>query len=72
MISIKPASKVATIKPLRPLVATIPATMVANAAVGPEMFTRLPPKSEMKKPAKMAVYKPCSGLTPDAIASAID
>ena len=32
-----------------------PATIVANAAVGPEIFTRLPPKKEMTKPATMAV-----------------
>ena len=30
------------------------------------------PKVAITKPATMAVYKPCSGETPDAIASAIE
>ena len=30
-------------------------TMAANAAVGPEILTLLPPKSEMVKPATIAV-----------------
>ena len=63
---------VASERPDMPYVATIPATMVANAAVGPEMFTRLPPMAAMINPATMAVYRPCSGPTPDAIASAMD
>ena len=55
-----------------PSVATMPATMVANAAVGPEICTREPPRNAIRKPATIAVYKPCSGPTPDAIASAIE
>ena len=50
-----PAIRVAITRPLIPKFATIPATMVANAAVGPEMLTLLPPKSEIVKPAKIAV-----------------
>ena len=50
-----PAMMVAAIRPSMPSVATIPATMVANAAVGPEICTRLPPSSAMRKPATIAV-----------------
>ena len=50
----------------------MPATIVANAAVGPVMFTLLPPKNEVTKPAIIAVKSPVSGLAPEAIASAID
>ena len=52
--------------------ATIPATMVANAAVGPAICTQLPPRAEITKPATMAVKIPASGPTPEASASAID
>ena len=67
-----PARTVASISPSIPFWATMPATMVANAAVGPAICTRLPPKKEIRKPAVIAVYIPCSGPTPDASASAID
>ena len=50
-----PAMMVAATKPSMPSVATMPATMAANAAVGPEICTRLPPNSAMMKPATMAV-----------------
>ena len=50
-----PAMTVATIRPLRPALATMPATMVAKAAVGPAIWTLLPPKAEIRKPAMMAV-----------------
>ena len=43
-----------------------------KAPVGPPIWTLLPLKTDMRKPAIMAVYKPCSGVTPDAIAKAID
>ena len=45
---------------------------MANAAVGPDILTLLPPKSAITNPATIAVYSPFSGATPDAIASAID
>ena len=54
-IRIIPAMTVAIIKPSKPFVAMTPATIVANAAVGPEIFTRLPPRSDIVKPATMAV-----------------
>ena len=50
----------------------MPATMVAKAAVGPEIWTVLPPKAEIRKPAMMAVYRPSSGPTPEARARAMD
>ena len=72
MMSRMPARMVATARPSMPLRATMPATMVAKAAVGPAICTLLPPTAEIKNPATMAVYRPCSGDTPEARASAID
>ena len=54
-IKIIPAKTVAVISPPIPLVATIPATTVANAAVGPAICIRLPPSKETVNPAKIAV-----------------
>ena len=65
----------AVLKEYRPsmtLRAATPATMVAKAAVGPAICTVLPPKAEMTNPAAMAVYRPCSGDTPEARASAME
>lgn len=62
----------ATISPSIPSWATIPATIVANAAVGPAICTLLPPNAEMTKPATIAVKIPASGPTPEASANAID
>ncbi|MNN36072.1 hypothetical protein D3C81_1499480 [compost metagenome] len=42
-----------------------------NAPVGPAICRRLPPNIDTASPATMAVYSPCSGLAPDAIANAI-
>src|SRR4029077_4198906 len=39
--------------------------------VGPPICTREPPRSDMRKPATIAVYRPFSGVAPDAMASAI-
>ena len=50
-----PARIVARIRPSIPFCATIPATIVANAAVGPAICTRLPPKNEIRNPAMIAV-----------------
>ena len=72
MMSRMPARMVATARPSMPLRATIPATMVAKAAVGPAICTLLPPRAEIKNPATMAVYSPCSGDTPEARARAMD
>ena len=58
--------------PSNPSFATIPATIVANAAVGPAIWTLLPPSAEMTNPATIAVKIPASGPTPDASASAMD
>ena len=67
-----PAKMVATARPSIPFRATIPATMAAKAAVGPAICTLLPPRADTRKPATMAVYRPCSGDTPEARASAMD
>ena len=58
--------------PSIPSLATMPATIVANAAVGPAICTLLPPSAEITNPATIAVKIPASGPTPDASASAID
>ena len=50
----------------------IPATIVANAAVGPVILTLLPPKRAATNPAIIAVKSPVSGVAPDAMASAIE
>ena len=71
-IRMMPARMVAVARPSMPLSATMPATMVAKAAVGPAIWTLLPPRAEIRKPATMAVYNPCSGDTPEARARAMD
>ena len=50
-----PAVLLAVARPLIPFLATIPATIVANAAVGPAICTVLPPRAEITKPAIIAV-----------------
>ena len=50
-----PAIMVAAARPSSPFFKTIPATIEANAAVGPAICTLLPPKKEITKPATMAV-----------------
>ena len=54
-IRIIPAIREAIISPDIPLVATIPATTVAKAAVGPAICTVLPPRSATIKIALIAV-----------------
>ena len=71
-MSIIPAIIVAKKSPSKPCFNIMPATIVANAAVGPVMFTLLPPKSEVIKPAIIAVKSPLSGVAPEAIASAME
>jgi hypothetical protein len=44
--------------------------MTMNAPVGPPIWKRLPENAEMRNPATTAVYNPCSGRTPEAIANA--
>ena len=45
--------------------------MTTKAPVGPPIWTRLPPSSEIRNPATTAVTRPFSGDTPEAIAKAI-
>jgi hypothetical protein len=51
----QPASSVATARPAYPNSATTPATTTTKAPVGPPIWTRLPPKVEISRPATMAV-----------------
>ena len=55
IMSIIPAIIVAIVSPSIPFSAAIPATIVANAAVGPAICTRLPPRNETTNPAAIAV-----------------
>ena len=42
-----------------------------SASAGPPICTCGPPGTEISSPAMIAVDRPCSGLTPEAIADAI-
>ena len=54
-INITPAIRVATVNPAIPCSAIIPYIITTKAAVGPPIWTLLPPKNEIKKPAIIAV-----------------
>ena len=71
-MSRSPAMTVAMRRPSIPYFATIPAIMMTNAPVGPPICTREPPSAEMMNPATIAVMRPRSGVTPLAIAKAMD
>ena len=43
-----------------------------KAPAGPPIWKRLPPSSETMKPPTIAVYSPRSGVTPEAMAMAIE
>ena len=62
---------VAINKPVIPCCWIIPYIMTINAPVGPPICTLLPPKTEMRKPAMIAVTKPSVGPTPEEIPKAI-
>ncbi len=68
---ISPAISVATCSPAIPCWAVITASTATKAPVGPEICSRVPPKSDVHRPATIAVYRPCSGRAPEAIAKAI-
>ncbi len=68
---IAPAMIVATCSPAIPYLAVTPDRTAMNAPVGPAICTRVPPSSDTQRPATIAVYRPCSGRAPDAIANAI-
>ena len=50
-----PAMIVAMMSPCVPSFITIPATIVAKAAVGPAIWTLLPPRNDTMNPATIAV-----------------
>ncbi len=68
---ITPAISVAICRPAMPYCAVIPASTAMNAPVGPEICTRVPPSRVVARPATIAVYRPCAGVAPEAIANAI-
>jgi hypothetical protein len=45
--------------------------MTMKAPAGPPICTLEPPSAEIRKPATIAVIRPCSGFKPLAIAKAI-
>ena len=54
-----------------PYCAVMPASTAMKAPVGPEICTRVPPNIDVTRPATMAVYRPCAGVAPEAMAKAI-
>ena len=46
--------------------------MTTKPPAAPLICTRLPPKAAVRKPATMAVTNPASGLSPQAIANAME
>ena len=69
--SITPAMMVAIISPCMPYWATMPDTITMNAPVGPPIRKREPPNTDTRKPATIAVIRPCCGVTPLAMPNAI-
>ena len=67
-----PENNVAISRPLRPNCWVTGNKITTKAAVGPEILKRDPPVSAIIIPATMAVYKPCCGGTPLAMASAME
>ena len=66
-----PDSNVAISSPDNPYCNDTGYKITTNAAVGPETLNLEPPVNAMIKPPIIAVYRPCCGGTPLAIASAI-
>ena len=58
---IPPAISVAKMRPEYPYFSMINRTIGMNAAVGPPICTRLPPRLEITRPAKIAVNNPTAG-----------
>jgi len=71
-IRIRPAMAVARRRPPRPKRAEMGTRIATKAAVGPETCTRDPPSSPISAPPTIAVYSPCCGGTPEAMASAME
>ena len=68
----KAAIRVAATSPCMPYLVTTSETRNVIAAAGPETWSRQPPKSATTIPPTMAVTRPTSGLTPEALAMASD
>ena len=67
-----PERTVARIRPSMPCAATVAETSTMKAPAGPPIWNRLPPSAETRNPPMMAVYRPWAGVTPDAMAMAIE
>jgi hypothetical protein len=67
-----PAIIVARIRPSTPWRSTVEATSTMKAPAGPPIWKRLPPNADTMNPPMIAVKSPLSGVTPDAMAIAID
>ena len=67
-----PAIAVASTMPSMPWRSTVEATSTMKAPAGPPTWKRLPPSDEIRKPPTMAVNRPRSGGTPEAMAIAMD
>jgi len=67
-----PAIIEAISSPARPKRAAIGDKITTKAAVGPDTLAREPPNNAVSPPATIAVYRPCCGGAPQAIARAIE
>ena len=67
-----PETRVARISPSMPWLATVAATSTMKAPAGPPIWNRLPPSAETRNPPTIAVTSPMAGVTPEAMAMAID
>ena len=63
---------VAMSRPPSPKCEATGTSTATKAAVGPVTWTRDPPSTAVKAPATIAVYRPCWGGTPEAMASAME
>ncbi|MNT33524.1 hypothetical protein D3C72_1694570 [compost metagenome] len=70
-IRIIPAIKVHSSNPPTPNCWVMGSSITTKAAVGPDTLKREPPVSAISGAATSAVYRPCCGATPTAMASAI-
>src|ERR1700722_15958009 len=68
---ITPAMRVAICRPAMPCCAVMMESTATNAPVGPEIWARVPPNIDVRSAATMAVYNPCSGRAPEAMANAM-
>ena len=68
----QPLSAAETTSDWKQLAGGIDTRFWQTSPAGPPIWNRLPPSAEITKPPTIAVYRPCAGDAPDAIAIAID